>query len=122
MTKYPNIERLGIEVVELFPTPYGVHSYIAADDLEKLLADAPRVRGCGGKQTWSPPEDVYFWGLAGNRNDGVEAILIGEQPIKQESEERRVLRKFTDYYESVRPSPPLDEILGEAKAILEKEQ
>lgn len=104
MSKYPLCDRAGLQI--------WAHGFIQAEDVERLLANAPVVYGYRNYNS-------YHAGGPGP-DDTRTARLLMIEPIHQDSAES-LLRELTDWFGKPEANIKLSTLIDRAKRLLEEE-
>lgn len=124
MTKPPNdfplCKKLGLDLERVYadglprnPSDYWLS--VRADELEKILSEAPVVYGI-------EPKGGNYWSDKSEADDTRQARLLLVEPIKQESEERKLLREMLESFVNDMKTPPYwAEYIARMKALIERE-
>lgn len=112
-SKYPLIEKLGAEILighRTFPYSSGYHEYVRAEDLERILENALRVKGVSHEVSGG-----YSWAWTFDEARAThEAILLRPQPLRKDTAED-LLREFVNEY----PREDFPNFYDRAKKLLD---
>lgn len=114
-TKYPLIESMGLRIAD----PFGV-AYVYADDLERVLREAPVVYGQIKNIDGQSTKDKHWVATQiPNCGETHTARLVCIQPIKQKTREERLEELVREYLTADMDFRAFSQV---AKALLEEKK